>query len=523
MFHPSLGKLHALDPDPFVDYGACMSVSDALHACTNMPVRLGLIAAGGLTATEVGTYWDDSWHTDRGRDEFAIPPHLLLYGGVTVAAVAVAVWGLLAWRSAGWSLAGLRTVLGDPAMRLAGIGGVVTLASAPVDNWWHNTFGRDAVLWSPPHLAAVAGVLALVVGLSAGLRTTVGTGARAARLFAGAGVIGALQVLVLEYDSGVPQFSTIWYLPVAALALCAAYALLDDLLPSRWGPAEAALVYTLLRAGSVAFLSAFGFSLTIVPPLLIPLLALGLLAGLPLAARLVLLGAVSPLVWWPLLQWQSSVTTTVPASQLAAAVFLGIAGGLVVALVHGDLRRGPVMTGGMRAALILGMLVVVLAQTPGRAWAHDPGQGTEVQKVKLAVVRTSGQARLEMVIAAGCSGFEPLGVTARRAGQTRTGALKLTERPGGGCLAVGSVAGLSPGRWFVYAELKSSAGEALEAWLPSSGDGGASEVRSLYAPPPGGQEVGLRRVVGPGLLLISAGVLIACLRLARRVSGEIPA
>ena len=124
-----------------------------------------------MVAALVATYWDDSWHTDKGRDEFAIPPHLLRYGGVALASLAVAAWGLLAWRRAGWGLNGLRQVLSEPALLLAGIGGMTTLASAPLDNFWHEAYGRDAVLWSPPHLLAVAGVIALAVGLLAGCVT----------------------------------------------------------------------------------------------------------------------------------------------------------------------------------------------------------------------------------------------------------------------------------------------------------------------------------------------------------------
>ena len=104
-----------------------------------------------------------------------------------------------------------------------------------------------------------------------------------------------------------------WFLPVAALGLCAAVAFLDDLLPGRWAPAKAALLYTVLRAVTVGLLAVLGYSLTVVPPVLPLLLILGAVAFLPLGARLVLLGALSPLMWWPILQAQSSVTTTVPA------------------------------------------------------------------------------------------------------------------------------------------------------------------------------------------------------------------
>lgn len=485
-----------------------------------MPVSLGLMAAAGLAAAEVATYWDDSWHTDKGRDEFAIPPHLLLYGGVLLASLAIAAWGVLSWRSVGWKPGGIREVLRDPAMRLAGIGGITTLASAPLDNWWHTSFGRDAVLWSPPHLTAVAGTLALVVGLAAGLRSTTGRGAATARLFAGAGTIGALQVLVLEYDSGVPQFSTAWFLPVATLALCWAAALMDDLLPGRWAPAKAALLFTVLRAGTVALLAGLGFSLTVVPPVLPLLVILCAVAFLPLAVRLVLLGTLSPLVWWPMLLAQSGVTTVVPASQLPAAIFLGAAGGFVVAFIHGDLRRSRITAAATRVAVMLGMSTLIVVNVPIKAWAHDPGQGIEVRKVQLEVTRDSGSTDLRMVISGPCSGLKPVRVAARRAGEIRSGPMSMSGSSNGDCIAQGGVAGLTSGRWFVYAELKGAAGEALESWLPVGDDVTQTATRSLYEPPSPGQSTSARNTVGGILLFIIGAVLIGCLRLARQVAAQ---
>ena len=469
-------------------------------------------------AAQVATYWDDSWHTDKGRDEFAIPPHLLLYGGVMLASLAIAAWGVLSWRSVGWKLSGIREVLRDPAMRLAGIGGITTLASAPLDSWWHTSFGRDAVLWSPPHLTAVAGTLALVVGLGAGLRDATGKGAQTARLFAGAGIIGALQVLVLEYDSGVPQFSTIWFLPVATIGLCVAVALMEDLLPGRWAPAKAALLYTVLRSGTVALLAALGFSLTIVPPILPLLLILGTIAFLPLGVRLILLGALGPLAWWPVLQSQSDIGTTVPASQLPAAILLGAVGGLVVAFVHGDLRRGPLARAVTRVAFVLGMLALVIVDARASAWAHDPGQGKEVREVRLTVIRESGHAELRMVIPDACTGYQPVRVAARRAGQIRSGDMNVSEGRDGTCVATGSVSGLTAGRWFVYAEMKGMDGDALEAWLPVAAGERNSETRPLYEPPPPGESSGAQLNVGGILLVIIGAILIGCLRLSRQVA-----
>lgn len=481
-------------------------------------MALGLVASLGLAAAEVATYWDDSWHTDRGRDEFAIPPHLLLYGGVLAASLVIAAWAVLAWRGAGGGLGGIHTALRDPAIRLAGIGGAATLASAPLDNWWHVTFGRDAVLWSPPHLTAVAGTFALVVGLSAGLRETTGHGADTARLFAGAGIIGALQVLVLEYDSGVPQFSTLWFLPVAATALCLAAALLDDLLPGRWKPTQAALTYTILRAVTVALLALLGFSLTVVPPVLPLLLLLGLAARVCLGVRLVLIGGLAPLVWWPVLELQSSVTTTVPGQQLPVAVVLGALAGAVVALIHGDLRSaGRFYSSTVRVGIVVGVLALTFVNSPGRAWAHDPGQGPEVESVHMTVSRHFGVATVWVAIPSGCGSLEADGIIARRAGQTVAGNLRLSSAADGDCVATGTVAGLSDGRWFVYAQMKNAAGDELEAWLPVENDSSESADRPLYEPPSASDSSAAQVGVGGILLLVIAAILILTLRLSRHV------
>ncbi len=486
-----------------------------------MPGWLGLVASAGAAAGLVAAYWDDSWHTDRGRDAFAIPPHLLLYGGVLLASLSVLAWAVLAWRDAGWGIGGVRRVLRDPALLLAGLGGMTTLGSAPVDNLWHQAYGRDAVLWSPPHLAAVAGTLALSVGMLAGLRHATGRTGGAARLLAAAGVIGTLQLPVLEYDSDVPQFSSLWFLPVAALGLCIAAALCDDLLPGRWGPAKAAALYTVLRAGTVALLATLGFSQTSIPPVLPLLVLTGLLAARPLAVRLVMLGALAPLAWWPIPQVHATAATVVPAGQLPAAVMLGAASGLLVALVHGDLRIGAAARTLSRASAMLVVLALVaatVAGTPKPAWAHDPGQGAQVAQGRLSVQRTAHQASLTMTIPLPCARFKAVGVVARRAGQMRTGTLTLATSPEDACLLTGTVGDLGPGRWFIYAELEGSSRQSLESWLPATEDSTVTAVRPLYAPP-ATLGTGTREAAGAGLLLVVLGLLAACLRLSRRAAN----
>jgi hypothetical protein len=59
------------------------------------------------------------------------------------------------------NLFGLRAPLG---IFLAAWGGLAMLYSAPVDNWWHNAYGLDVRVASPPHILLLSGTSAIVLG-----------------------------------------------------------------------------------------------------------------------------------------------------------------------------------------------------------------------------------------------------------------------------------------------------------------------------------------------------------------------
>ena len=96
-------------------------------------------------------------------------------------------------------------------------GGLAVLARAPVDELWHREYGRDAVLWSPPHLLAMSGSAALLAGLVLGMPA----GTTRARL-GSALALGAFLVPVMEYEADVPQFGAALYLPVVVLGVALA-------------------------------------------------------------------------------------------------------------------------------------------------------------------------------------------------------------------------------------------------------------------------------------------------------------
>jgi hypothetical protein len=159
-----------------------------------------LVAA---TSALIGVIWDISWHRSIGRDTFWTPAHLAIYLG-----------GVLAGVSCGW-LVLKTTFAGTPEERAAGVsfwgfrgplgawvsiwGSIAMIASAPFDNWWHNAYGVDVKVLSPPHTILALGFTGIQLGalllvLSLQNRAVAGTGT-------GAG--GRLYGLLLAYGTAI--------------------------------------------------------------------------------------------------------------------------------------------------------------------------------------------------------------------------------------------------------------------------------------------------------------------------------
>jgi hypothetical protein len=119
----------------------------------------------------IGVQWDISWHRSIGRDAFWTAPHVAIY-----------LCGVLAGLSCGYLI--LRSTFGrspeaermrGASVRVLGLraplgafisawGGAVMLVSAPFDNWWHDTYGLDVKILSPPHSVLSIGIVAVELG-----------------------------------------------------------------------------------------------------------------------------------------------------------------------------------------------------------------------------------------------------------------------------------------------------------------------------------------------------------------------
>ncbi|NGZ99538.1 hypothetical protein G5V59_01660 [Nocardioides sp. W3-2-3] len=329
---------------------------------TLSPVVGWPVAVGGLLAV-FATYWDEAFHTDVGRDSAWAAPHLLLYGSIAVVGLGVAGWGLRV-------LVGTRSFRGclaQPPLLAAGLGALGALAAAPIDAWWHEAYGRDAVLWSPPHMLVVLASTALVLGVLSGLPAQ----ARALRAVAGVLMLANAAAVVFEYEAGVPQFSEVFYVPVLLVVGLAAVWTVNQFVPVRLPATTVVLGYAVLRVGIAGGLLVLGRS---TPDL--PIAALGLAAfDLPLRRTSSRFAAAA--VATSTLAWLASAGSL--ASAMASEVAVTAAPVIVIGLVFllAGARRGLWVA----PTLLLGLAALVTVE-PDPAQAHDPGQGDPITRLE---------------------------------------------------------------------------------------------------------------------------------------------
>jgi len=122
----------------------------------------------GAACIPLGAIWDISWHLTIGRDSFWTPAHIMIYLGGTVPGC---ICGWLVLKSTFWPAPGEQ----EATVRLWGFrgpigawvtiwGSFVMLLAAPFDDWWHNAYGLDVEILSPPHTILALGMYAVAIG-----------------------------------------------------------------------------------------------------------------------------------------------------------------------------------------------------------------------------------------------------------------------------------------------------------------------------------------------------------------------
>ena len=204
----------------------------------------------------VGGIWDISWHVSIGRDTFWTAPHLLIQlcaitGGLTALYLITRTTfsGDELTRSASVRLFGLRAPLGA---FLCGWGALTMLTSAPFDNWWHEAYGLDVKIISPPHLVLALGVFGVIFG---GFLLTMAPLNRASAALAsklelificlmGLLMMGA-QSELLEFSNRVLMHSALFYCAIA-IPFPAEMLVVRRICTRKWACTLAACIYMAL-------------------------------------------------------------------------------------------------------------------------------------------------------------------------------------------------------------------------------------------------------------------------------------
>ena len=468
-----------------------------------MPTWLILVAFAGSVSALFGGYWDDGWHTERGRDSFFVAPHIFIYAGVASIGAALSLWvGDAARRE------GVRSALSRPTVRLAVASVAVTLASGPIDDIWHRAFGRDAVFWSPPHMLGIVGTMVLGAALLAE------TARRRAGWATAAGglVLAAGNFIVAEYDTDVPQFDVLWYLPALALGSSVALGLVRMLTARRWAATEAALAHLAFIGLTDVFLLTQGFPPPALPLLVAPALALDAATarGWGAPARTAAFAGALFAAYVPVRNWLGS-GIEVGAVDVLAGLPLAFAGALPFIALSGGARRLP--PPGARAVAAAVLLLALLVPV-GTALAHDPGQGEDAGTARLEVTADDfGVAARGRLNRRSCASLRTGQLVARRAGVEQRSPLDVR-----GCAFSGRLTVAERGRWFVYAELRD--GERIvETWLPVHAGEGRRRVAAddRYAYVPERRSSGAVKLIG-GVALY--GTMLALLVAGFRLLGS---
>lgn len=259
---------HPLGPAGSLEYKAVEETTvSAASAAVPWYVWTGVLA---VTSASIGGAWDVAWHRSIGRDSFWTPAHMAIYACGVLAAV-VCSYLILATtlghseerRAVSVKVLGFRAPLGA---FLAAWGGVAMLTSAPFDNWWHNAYGLDVKIVSPPHTLLILGIRGVAVGVLFLILAEMNRARAAGRtnftslqrlfLYLGGLMVGGQMFFLMEYTWDVELHSASAYVAMG-IALPLKFALLARASGHRWAATITASVYMIFVIGEILILPLF--------------------------------------------------------------------------------------------------------------------------------------------------------------------------------------------------------------------------------------------------------------------------
>jgi hypothetical protein len=224
-------------------------------------------AALSVTSVTIGAHWDVSWHRSIGRDTFWTPAHMAIYACGVLAGICCGYLILnttfrrppeLVAQSV--NVFGFRAPLGA---FLAAWGGVAMLTSAPFDNWWHNAYGLDVKIISPPHTLLMLGIFAVEIGtlflIAAAMNRADGDLSRKLQrllLYLGGLMLVLTMFFRMEYTWDVRLHSSGAYI-ASTIGVPTYFALFWQCSRNRWAATWMSAFYTAFGIGLILILPLF--------------------------------------------------------------------------------------------------------------------------------------------------------------------------------------------------------------------------------------------------------------------------
>ncbi len=219
----------------------------------------------------VGLVWDISWHMSIGRDGLFSPPHLATYLGAVTAGLfsgyhvlrltfashaAQKQESIRFWKVFYGSLGALFCIWGAFTM----------ITSAPFDDWWHNTFGLDVQILSPPHTVLLLGMITIQFGAMVSVMALQNRTGGAAHYnkqvltwcftLSSGFLLVMLFTIASEYLGRQSMHTSEFYI-VSAMLFPLFMVAVSNASTTRWGATYMALVYMVFMAAMVWILPLF--------------------------------------------------------------------------------------------------------------------------------------------------------------------------------------------------------------------------------------------------------------------------
>jgi hypothetical protein len=352
-----------------------------------------------VTSAIVGIIWDISWHRSIGRDTFWTPAHMAIYLCGVLAGVTSGYLILSTTfdrnsplRESAVTMWGFRGPLGA---FIAAWGGIAMLVSAPFDNWWHNAYGLDVKIISPPHTLLFLGNAAIQMGALILILGQMNRAEAALQrkfdwlfIYAGGMLTLLVSIFIMTFSFPNQMHSAMAY-RVAATAFPFALIGIGGASHQRWGSTKIAAIYMAVTLASIWILPLFPAEPKLgpvyhqvkefIPPpfpllLIVPALLLDLLREKMAGRDRWLQSAVAGLLFIGSLmavEWPFATFLLSPAARNRAFGIIYMDYGTPPAGAIANFRFFDIDKGNFWTNLIVGVFLAILTVRMGMAWADS--------------------------------------------------------------------------------------------------------------------------------------------------------